>query len=223
MKNFISIGIASVCLTLIMISCDNSEDISTSMQLENDAALKSAMAKKAEAKEKCATIQGGTIIDHNGDIITTGFNDEGYNYQAKTYSGEIFPDTSPGWYLKWEWNDAYLSTQDCDDDHRLDIANGEDSYRGTGAWTTTKWTQKYTDGEGNQCIVSQFTKFVAVPVGAYAIEGIFYAADGSEIGQVVNSPGFEDFAKIQLIWNDPCNGKNGVDYKAPGPVGLGNR
>ena len=135
----------------------------------------------------------------------------------------MYPETSPGWHLKWKWNDAYLSTQDCDGDRRLDIANGQDSYRGTGAWTTTKWTKTYTDKDGNQCQVSQFTKYIAVPVDATVNEGIFYAADGSEIGQVVISEGFEDFAKIQMIWNDPCNGINGVDYKAPGPVGLGNR
>ncbi len=224
MKNFLSIGLVSVCLSLIMISCDNSEDISTSMELENDTALKSAMAKKGGAKEKCATIQSGTILDDDGNTIQVGFNQSGYNYQAKTYYGERFPESSPGWYLKWKWNDAFLSTQDCDGDQRLDIANGQDSYRGTGAWTTTKWTKKYTDGEDNQCIASQFSKFVAVPVGANAIDGIYYTADGVEIGQVVlNAPGFEDFARIQLIWNDPCNGINGVAYKAPGPVGLGNR
>ena len=71
--------------------------------------------------------------------------------------------------------------------------------------------------------MSQFTKYIAVPEDATSDGEYFYNSDKSVIGQVVNSEGFEDFAKIQLIWNDPCQGINGVDYKAPGPVGLGNR
>ncbi len=210
-----------IIVAFSLLSCDGSEEMIDSKQIKSDEAFKGSKASKA--KQKCATIQDGTIMDLDGKTIQVGFNQTGYNYQAKTYSGEIFPETNPGWHLKWRWNEAYLSTQDCDGDELLDIANGEDSYRGTGAWTTTKWTKMYTDKDGNKCQVSQYTKYVAVPVDAYSENGIFYTADGTEIGQVVDSEGFEDFAKIQLIWNDPCNGKNGVDYKAPGPVGLGNR
>ena len=204
-----------------LLSCDGSEGMIDSNQIESDEAFKAG--KSGKAKQECATIQGGTILDEDGMTIQVGFNQTGYNYQAKTYSGEMFPDSSPGWHLKWTWNEAFLSTQDCDDDQRLDIANGQDSYRGTGAWTTTKWTKTYTDKEENECIVSQFTKYVAVPVDATKENGIFYTVDGTEIGQAVDAKGFEDFAMIQLIWNDPCQGINGVDYKAPGPVGLGNR
>ncbi len=204
-----------------LLSCDGSEGMIDSKQMQSDEAFKAG--KGSKAKQECAKIQSGTILDDDGKTIQVGFNQTGYNYQAKTYSGEIFPDSSPGWHLKWKWNEAYLSTQDCDGDQRLDIANGQDSYRGTGAWTTTKWTKTYNDKEENECIVSQFTKYVAVPVDATSKNGLFYAADGTEIGQVVDAEGFEDFAKIQLIWNDPCQGINGVDYKAPGPVGLGNR
>lgn len=219
MRNVSSIIIGMAVFTFTVISCDNSDDISESLQSQN----KNAGQTTANKSQNCTNIQSGEIVDFKGETITIGFNDEGYNYQAKIYSGEMYPETSPGWYLEWRWNDAYLSTQDCDGDNLLDFANGQDNYRDTGAWTTTKWTKTYTDQQGNQCRVSQFTKFIAVPVGAYVDGDLYYDADGNEIGEVVPFEGFEDFARVQLIWNDPCQGINGVDYKTPGPVGLGNR
>jgi len=219
MRKISSLLITAGVFAFTAISCDNSEDISDSLQSKN----KNTEQAAAFEKENCTSIQSGEILDYNGDIIQLGFNDAGYNYQAKIYSGEMYPESSPGWYLEWRWNDAYLSTQDCDGDNLLDFANGQESYRGSGAWTTTKWTKTYTDQDGNRCRVSQFTKFVAVPVDAYVNGDLYYDADGNEIGQVVDATGFEDFARVQLIWNDPCQGINGVDYKAPGPVGLGNR
>ncbi len=221
MKTIYLLKTLPLLIVFALISCDQSESVIDSNQMNNDDAFKTKQAKKA--KQECTTIQDGTILDLDGKTIQLGFNQTGYNYQAKTYSGEIFPATFPGWHLKWRWNEAYLSTQDCNGDQLLDIANGQDSYRGTGAWTTTKWTKMYTDKDGNDCQVSQYSKYVAVPVDATLNGDFYYAADGSEIGQVVNSEGFEDFARIQLILNDPCQGENGVDYKTPGPVGLGNR
>ena len=207
--------------TFLLTSCDNSDDVSEQIQMEKATSQKTLQSKLTE--EPCTNIQSGTLLDENGATISLGFNEEGYNYQARMYTGEYFPETSPGWFLEWKWNDAYLSNRDCDGDGLLDIANGEESYRGTGAWTTTKWTNTYTDQEGNYCRALQFTKYVAVPEDAYTEDGIYYKADGSVIGESINFEGFEDFAIVQFIWDDPCGGKNGVAYKAPGPVGLGNR
>ena len=218
MKNFKSSLTFIIILILTLVSCDDSDDV-----VENNQIINVEAKGNASKTKDCATIKDGTIVDENGTIITMGFNEDGYNYQAKRYSGEMFPDTSPGWFLEWNWNEAYLATIDCDGDNRLDYANGQDNYRGTGAWTTTKWTKTYISNEGKACRVSQFTKYIAVPEDATSDGEYFYNSDKSVIGQVVNSEGFEDFAKIQLIWNDPCQGINGVDYKAPGPVGLGNR
>jgi len=221
MRKISSMLITVAVFAFTAISCDNSDDISESIQSKNMEADEAAQYKSEKSDEKCATIQGGAIRDFDDEgFISLGFNEAGYNYQAQIYSGEMFPESDPGWYLEWRWNDAYLSTKDCDGDGYLDFPNGEESYRGTGAWTTTKWTKTYTDSEGNQCRVSQFTKFVAVPIDATSDETLYYDSDGTEIGQVVVD--FEDFALVQMIWNDPCNGINGVDYKAP-PVGLGNR
>ena len=221
MKTFLFLRILLIIFTLSIFSCDKSESMIEEDQMKNNPAFLKKQSSKA--KEKCTTIQDGTIVDEDGMTIQPGFNQSGYNYQAKTYSGEMLPDEYPGWHLNWKWNDAFLSTQDCDGDGYLDIANGQESYRGSGAWTTTKWTTTYTDTEGNQCEVSQFTKYIAVPIDATS-DGIFFSeANGEVIGQVVDAEDFEDFAEVQLIWNDPCQGINRVDYKAPGPVGLGNR
>lgn len=223
MKNLYLLPLSWLLFTFLFTACDSSEDISEPIQMGKAEALKVLETKNAP--ETCTNIQSGTLLDLNGQIITLGFNDEGYNYQAKMYYGEYFPDEAPGWFLEWKWNDAYLSNRDCDGDLLLDIANGQDGYIGTGAWTTTKWTTDYTDQEGNTCRISQFTKYVAVPIGAYAEDGTYYEADGTVIGATVNpdAEGFEDFAIVQFVWNDPCGGKNGVEFKAPGPIGLGNR
>ena len=201
-------------------SCDDSAELNESLELE-----KSALQKKSSANNtlKCAKIQDGTIVDYRGEVIPLGVDDLGYNYQAKRYNGEMFPILAPGWILDQKWNTAFRSTEDCDGDNRLDYANGEENYRGTGAWTTTTWSRTYINDDEKTCKVSQFSKYIAVPKNATS-DGInFYDEDGSIIGQVVNAEGFEDFALIQRIWNEPCAGINGVDYKAPGPVGLGNR
>ena len=220
MKYFLSNCIASICLIVLMMSCDNTEDISSSMQLENDASFTKAQAQKGGVKEKCATIQSGTIVDDNGETITTGFNDEGYNYQAQTYSGEPYPGGEwAGWYLNSKWNDAWLSTQDCDGDGLLDSRYGYDSYQGSGAWKTEHWTYKHTDADGKLCTVKIYKKIIAVPLDAVLVNRIYYDAGQNEIGQYI-LPGF---ALVQSIYNDPCGGENGVYYKSPGPIGLGNR
>lgn len=221
MKNVPYFTALMLSCSLMFTSCQNTDDISVSLHQESNSLSKSVQGKKAGSD--CARIQDGTIIDDNGETIAPGFNEQGYNYQARTYSGELYPEDFPGWNLQWKWNDAYLSTQDCDGDNLLDIANGQDSYRGTGAWTTTKWTSTYTGSDGNQCTFSQFSKFVAVPENATSDGELFYDADGNVIGQVVESTGFEDFARTQLIINNPCQGVSGIDFKVPGPVGLGNR
>jgi len=39
------------------------------------------------AKTKCATIPGGTILTAEGEVITTGYDEFGYNYQAHMFNG----------------------------------------------------------------------------------------------------------------------------------------
>ncbi len=61
-------------------------------------------------------------------------------------------------------------------------------------------------------------KIVAAPEDAYAAGGIWYNADGVEIGPVI----WGAFAIIQQVENDPCAGIHGLQYASPDRSGLGN-
>jgi len=70
------------------------------------------------AKKDCTTIQSGELLTSSGDVITTGYNDFGYNYQAHIYNGDYGYE---GWNLVMKWNDAWLSNMDCDGIVILDL------------------------------------------------------------------------------------------------------
>jgi len=185
----------------ITVSCDRNDDISESIQ------------NKAPT-EKCTTIQSGDLVNSLGETITVGYTDYGYNYQAHMYNGEY----ATGWKLVMKWNDAWLSNQDCDGDGELDRHLGYDTYRGSGAWLTNHWTTSYLDADGNTCEYDEFTKIIALPEDATKTNGIWYNAEGIEIGPDI----WGQFAIIQSIINDPCAGIEGIDYKSPDHPGLGN-
>ncbi len=93
-------------------------------------------------KEKCATIQDGTIKASTGEIITMGYDEFGYNYQSRIFNGRYcdYDRVIGGDYcevdLIMKWNDAWLSNKDCDGDNELDRHYGYGSYIGSGAWLT---------------------------------------------------------------------------------------
>ncbi len=115
------------------------------------------------AKSTCDTIQGGTLLDKNGKIITTGYDAWGYNYQARMFNGLYGnfsrpepPYTDDTLSLIMKWNDAWLSNKSCDDNLSLDRHYGFPGYKGSGAWLTNHIegtytsTKKYTsDVSGN--------------------------------------------------------------------------
>ena len=171
------------------------------------------MLKKGK-KSECTTIQSGELYDSDGNVITPGFTDYGYNYQAHIYNGDYYGD---GWNLVMKWNDAWLSNMDCDGDGKLDRHAGFDSYIGSGAWCTNHWTGTYLNDEGEECEYDEFIKIVAVPEGATEADGYWYNADGTEIGESI----WGQFAIVQYIVNDPCEGIEGVQYKSPDHPGLG--
>ena len=74
MKTLFYLRILLFIFILSIFSCDNSENMIESDHMKNDQAMKSA-----KAKEKCMTIQDGTIVDEDGRIIQPGFNQTGYN------------------------------------------------------------------------------------------------------------------------------------------------
>jgi hypothetical protein len=175
--------------------------------------------------DACTTIQSGDLQTSDGFVITTGYDEWGYNYQAHLYNGMYCESYhNADWCLPWadvklsmKWNDAWLSNQDCDDDGLLDRHHGFDSYIGSGAWLTNHQSGEYEGEDGKTCKWNYFVKIVAAPADAYTEEGIWYNADGTEIGPVI----WGAFAIIQQVENDPCADIHGLQFVSPDRAGLG--
>jgi len=120
-------------------------------------------------------------------------------------------------HLMMKWNDAWLSNRDCDGDGKLDRHYGYDSYRGSGAWLTNHEFGTYVNDTGENCSYTDFCMIVAAPADAYAEGGVWYEADGTEIGPVI----WGSYATIQEVANDPCEGLHGLQYRSPASPGLG--
>jgi hypothetical protein len=172
----------------------------------------------------CTTIQSGELLTSDGKVITTGFDVWGYNYQAHMFNGgycdayhnaswcQPYKDVS----LLMKWNDAWLANTDCDGDGLLDRHYGFPSYVGSGAWETNHQSGEY-ELNGKICKWDYFVKIIAAPADATLVGGIWYAADGTEIGPVI----WNEFATIQSVYNDPCGGFTGIEYLSPDHAGFG--
>lgn len=210
------------CLAMIAflsLSCEKES-------IDNPTADLSANAPVSNGAGDCTTIQRGELVDSQGVPIETGYDDWGYNYQAQMFNGLYCDadrnDNNPcdyeGATLIMKWNDAWLSNKDCDGDNLLDRHYGFDSYIGSGAWLTNHYWQTYEGENGETCEYDEFIKIVAAPTDAYIDNGFWYAADGTEIGEVI----WGQFAIIQYVVNDPCAGIEGAQYVSPDHAGLGN-
>jgi hypothetical protein len=172
----------------------------------------------------CTTIQDGVLLTSDGNLITTGYDDWGYNYQAHLFNGgycDAYRDAD--WCqpyadvdLLMKWNDAWLSNVDCDGDDLLDRHYGYPSYIGSGAWLTNHQSGSY-DMDGQTCDWDYFVKIIAAPADATLTDGVWYAVDGKEIGPEI----WGEFATILEVNNDPCAGENGVSYISPDHAGFG--
>lgn len=118
--------------------------------------------------------------------------------------------------LNMKWNDAWLSNKDCDGDGKLDRHYGFDSYIGSGAWETNHQLDSY-ELDSQTIHWSYFVKIVAVPEDATPTGGIWYTADGAEIGPDI----WGQFATIQEVYNDPGTSAHGLSYKSPASPGFG--
>lgn len=178
--------------------------------------------------------------------IPLGFDDYGYNYQGHMFSGSYFNAYAGGYgyppyegdadsYLaenptaanEWcwpyrdvklimKWNDAWLSNKDRDDDGLLDRHYGFDTYIGSGAWLTNHQYGSYEEA-GDEYSWNYFVKIVAAPADAYTDGGIWYTAEGVEIGPSI----WGSFAIIQQVENDPGLGLHGLQYISPNSAGFG--
>jgi hypothetical protein len=174
----------------------------------------------------CVTIQDGALYATTGELLETGYDMWGYNYQAHMFNGMYCDYLRGTWptcpYVEDElimkWNEAWISNQDCDGDGKLDRHFGHDSYIGSGAWTTNHQNGTYPDPlkPTKSCRWSYFVKIIAVPTDAELLNGVWRDGSGDEIGPVI----WGEFAIIQQVYNDPCGGFNGLEYKGARP-GLG--
>ena len=174
-------------------------------------ALSGSMAVAGGGGKKCActTIQEGTLYASTGELLTVGYDVYGYNYQAHLFNGRYcdYDRVIGGDYcdvhLVMKWNDAWLSNMDCDGDGKLDRHYGHGSYIGSGAWCTN-----HMRGPG----WTYFCKIVAAPWDATLDGGVWYAADGTEIGPAI----WGAFAIIQEVESGA-----GAIYVSPSGPGLG--
>ena len=182
------------------------------------AAVPAGAAKPAA----CTTIQSGLLTDKIGNPIGAGYDKWGYNYQAHLFNGWYDNYSRPstpatgGDTLVMKWNDAWLSNQSCDADFKLDRHYGYPSYIGSGAWLTNHMSGEY-ELDGRVCHWTYFTKIVAVPQDATNLGGVWYAKNGTEIGPDI----WGEFAIVQEVYNDPCDGYHGLLYKSPFGPGFG--
>ena len=180
----------------------------------------------------CNTIQSGELDASDGSLITTGFDEWGYNYQAHMFNGYYCDSYSDAAWcqpyaeveLLMKWNDAWLSKVDCDGDFKLDRHYGFPTYSGSGAWLTNHQSGSYEGSEGQTCNWNYFVKIVAVPSDAHVDEpydndgnGTFYNLDGTMIGSQI----WGAFAVIQQVENDACAGIHGLQFNSPDHSGLG--
>jgi hypothetical protein len=178
-----------------------------------------SLASASAASAQCITIQDGTLLTSAGDVIETGFDNWGYNYQAHMFNGKYCDSYhNDAWCQSYKdidllekWNDAWLANSDCDSDGKLDRHYGFGSYIGSGAWLTNHQKGMYLDDKGKKQRWEYFTKIIAAPADATAMGGTWLAADGSEIGPVI----WNDFAVIQEVYNDTGTGDHGVMYLKP--------
>jgi hypothetical protein len=173
----------------------------------------------------CATIQDGSLVASDLSPLETGFNQWGYNYQARMFNGKYCDAyQNADWCqpysdvdLMMKWNDAWLSNSDCSGDLLLDRHYGFASYIGSGAWLTNHQKGVYTDGNGKRQRWEYFVKIVAAPADATKVSGTWMAADGTEIGADI----WGEFAIIQEVYNDTGTGDHGVLYVSPYSAGFG--
>ena len=180
------------------------------------------LAKKTAAS--CTTIQEGTLLDSSNTLITTSFDNWGYNYQARMFSGDYCDSyRNAAWCqpykgidLVMKWNDAWLSNKDCDSDGKLDRHLGDNNYQGSGAWLTNHMSGSYEGSDGKTHSWVEFVKIVAVPDDAVLTNGVWFVGD-KELGLEI----WGEFAIVEDIYNDPFAESNGKLYLSPSGPGFG--
>lgn len=161
----------------------------------------------SQSQSQQSTSQGAQTED--GEEITPGFDEWGYNYRAHLFKGpaeNVARDGEPvdlsQSRVMIKWNEAFLSSDDCDGDDQLDQHCGSDSFVGSGAWLTNhvKWT--YLGDDGREHKAQLFLKLIAKPSEDFECESI----GGIEVNG--------DFCEIQRVYNDAYGGNHGLESHA---------
>jgi hypothetical protein len=150
-------------------------------------------------------------INHDGDeandVGPAGSAAEAQNLlDAALAAGDITPGeyNTASYYNQWgdtylimKWNDAW-STEE-------------------GAWITNHMRTKYLETDGKEHQEVYFTKIVKAPADAYKSGGVWYTADGVEIGHEI----WGSYATILSVYNYPYYDYHGAEYVSPAAAGFG--
>jgi len=165
----------------------------------------------AAAPQKCATIQDGTITDSAGNPLAVGYDQFGYNYQAREFNGtyDSADRILDGLYwgdngdyvndrLRMKWSEDWLSNKDCNGDGKLDRGATPADWANnlSKGWLTNQVEGEYFDVDGNTQHYTYFAKIVWVGPGG-PLWGLYQI--------------------IQEIFNDPAGGYHGPQFKATAP------
>lgn len=153
----------------------------------------------------CTSIQDGGITDKDGNPITTGYDQYGYNYQAHMFNGYAANYSRPavlvtsGDKLMMKWSDAWIANVDCNGDGKLDrgLVNGISNGISQG-WLTNEYTGWY-DSDADGVLDAHYTDFIK----------IVYTGSGS--------PLWGSYTVLQEVYNDPVGGYHGVLSKSIAP------
>lgn len=186
------------------------------------AVLVSVGSSQAQA-QTCAKIKDGTILDSAGAKITLGYDQYGYNYQARMFNGtyDSVDRNLDGLYfgsggdyvddsLLMKWSDEWISNLDCNFDQKLDRGLDAKTGASTGlsrGWLTNQIEGDYIGSDGDSHHYTYFAKIVY---------------DGGTACSA-SSPAclWGTFVVVEEIYNDPYNGYHGVDHSRLTKPGLG--
>lgn len=175
------------------------------VKADKPTAVNSNGVETAWSNSGCADIQSGKIMDSKGNVLTMGFDQYGYNYQAHLfngYAGNYSRPTVPvteGDTLVMKWSDSWLANVDCNNDGKLDRGLVDGVVGGISrGWETNHYVGSYVDnGE-----VQHYTDFIK----------IVWTGPGS--------PLWGQYSILEEVWNDSGAGYHGLSYK-DGVPGFG--
>ena len=160
----------------------------------------------AQADEACEQIEGGELFQSNGQPVTSGMNERGYDYELQKFEGSYCQTLAnpeqcafEGVALTMLWNDAWLSDEDCDGDSYLDRHRGFASYRGSGA-ELTNIMRGAIEQNGEICDWHYVYWISAAPSDATLTNGVWYASSGEKLGPQI----WTDFAVVGTLYQEVC-------------------